>query len=347
MPTTFEPIATSTLGSAASSITFSSIPNTYTDLRLVVVGTASSAGQFVRIRYNGDTGSNYSFTVLAGDPVDGNGAYSTRATSAASDYSVTGWGSSSTQPTLYTWDIFSYAGSTNKTNLATMSSDNDGTHSRVIRAAGLWRNTSAITSVEFSIGSGTWNTGTTATLYGILKAQGQIMANTYTLIASNTLTGTTATVTFSSIPQTYTDLVLRISARTGRTDPDIILLTFNSDSPSSGTTYSDTQLYASSTSPASGRNSNAPTVYGARIDGANETVNTFSSTEFYIPNYTVSANKPFSSTSVYENNSTTVFGLFANANLWRNTAAVTQINMSAVSSFVAGSSFFLYGVKNT
>ncbi len=173
------------------------------------------------------------------------------------------------------------------------------------------------------------------------------MPNTYTLIASNVLSSTTATVTFSSIPQTYTDLVLRISARTGRTDPDIVLLTFNSDSASSGTTYSDTQLFATSTTPGSSRNSNAPTVYGARIDGANETANTFSSTEFYIPNYTASVNKSFSSISVYENNSTTVFGLFANANLWRNTAAVTQINMTAVSSYVAGSSFYLYGIKNS
>jgi len=172
------------------------------------------------------------------------------------------------------------------------------------------------------------------------------MPSTYTLIASNVLTTTTATVTFSSIPQTYTDLVLRISARTGRTDPDYILLTFNSDTTSSGTTYSDTYMLGSGSTTTSGRDSSGATIYDVGIPGVNQTSNTFSSTEIYIPNYTVSANKPFSSFSVTENNATAA-DIWAGANLWRNTAAVTQINMTAVSSYVAGSSFYLYGIKNS
>ena len=172
------------------------------------------------------------------------------------------------------------------------------------------------------------------------------MANTYTLIASNTLTGTTATVAFDNIPQTYTDLVLRISARTGRTDPDYILLTFNTDTTSSGTTYSDTYIKGSGTAATSGRDSSGATIYDVGIPGVNQTSSTFSSTEIYIPNYTISANKPFSSFSVTENNATAA-DIWGGANLWRNTAAVTKINMTAVSSFVSGSTFFLYGVKSS
>jgi hypothetical protein len=140
--------------------------------------------------------------------------------------------------------------------------------------------------------------------------------------------------------------VLKISARTGRTDPDYILLTFNSDTTSSGTTYSDTYMLGSGSVATSGRDSSGATIYDVGIPGANQTSNTFSSSEIYIPNYTVSQNKPFGSFSVTENNATAA-DIWAGANLWRNTAAITQINMKAVSSFVSGSSFFLYGIKNS
>ena len=67
MPATYEPIATTTLGSAVNSFTFSSIPNTYTDLVLVVVvPTAASSGTF-GLRFNSDTASNYSHTTLSGN----------------------------------------------------------------------------------------------------------------------------------------------------------------------------------------------------------------------------------------------------------------------------------------
>jgi hypothetical protein len=173
------------------------------------------------------------------------------------------------------------------------------------------------------------------------------MATTYTLISSNVLSSSASSVTFSSIPGTYTDLVLRISARTGRTDPDPMRITFNSDSPTSGTTYSDTYLNGTSTVATSGRNSSTSTVFNVRAPGVNYTANTFSSNEVYIPNYTVSANKPFSSFSAVENNDATVWDIYGGANLYRNTAAITSITLTPVSSFVSGSSFYLYGIKSS
>ena len=157
-------IASQTLGSAASTITFSSIPATYTDLRLVVVGADNdSAGYNIRFQYNNDTANNYSFIDLRGD---GSSASSLRVTN--DNYVFAGsMPSDNTVPFLATLDIFSYAGSTFKTALVTSSTDKNGSGS-TRRLVSLWRSTSAITSVKLISNGGTYTSGTTATLYGIL-----------------------------------------------------------------------------------------------------------------------------------------------------------------------------------
>ncbi len=166
MATTYEPIATTTLGSAAASITFSSIASTYTDLRVVLVakGDAGSDGNYVNYQYNSDTGSNYSLTYLLGN---GTTASSGRGTS----YNYIPFDSPlvNNKLTFFSADIFSYAGSTNKTSLNTTSNDQNGSGD-VGRNVGLWRNTSAITSIKLYPAAGNFNTGTTATLYGIKNA---------------------------------------------------------------------------------------------------------------------------------------------------------------------------------
>jgi hypothetical protein len=163
MATTYEPIATTTLGSAASSITFSSIPATYTDLRLV---TVQLEGGYPVFSFNGvQGGTSYSQTVLTGN---GSAASSTNYTNM---YGIIGGYSaynSATIPTLYTLDVFSYAGSTNKTCLISISNDKNGSGVTEYEV-GLWRNTAAITSIVMAAAT-TFNAGTTATLYGIKNA---------------------------------------------------------------------------------------------------------------------------------------------------------------------------------
>jgi hypothetical protein len=156
-------IATTTLGSSAASITFSSITGSYTDLRIVLNGIGTAGAGNSAIRFNNDTATNYSSTFLGGD---GSSATSQRNTSDNEiEIDIGGYGSA---PQLYTIDIFSYAGSTYKTALSTQSSDQNGS-GRVTRSVGLWRSTSAITRVDLIIvGGGSYDTGTTATLYGIL-----------------------------------------------------------------------------------------------------------------------------------------------------------------------------------
>jgi hypothetical protein len=165
MPATYEPIATTTLGSAASSITFSSIPGTYTDLRLVVIVKAVNSDT-LKVRLNNDTGTNYSTTQLSGD---GASAISYRWTNSSSWFLWYNNAVSETQWEFHTWDIFSYTGSTNKTALSTRSADYNGS-GEVYRGASLWRDTSTINRIDVGLLNTNMAIGTTATLYGILKA---------------------------------------------------------------------------------------------------------------------------------------------------------------------------------
>ena len=175
------------------------------------------------------------------------------------------------------------------------------------------------------------------------------MANTYTLIQAQTLASSAASVTFSSIPATYTDLVVRMSVRSDRANvADGLFLKFNSDTAS---VYSSTYLSVNNSDSivGSGRGTGTSSdVYYYYTDGANATSNTFSNTELYIPSYTASQNKPLSLTSMAEGN-TAAFSMGANAGLWRNTAAITSINIVSFvgANFVTGSSFYLYGIKNS
>ena len=157
-------IATQTLSSAATNITFTSIPATYTDLRIVFTGTGNGTVFYPTVQFNSDTATNYSLTEIYGD---GTSAASTRTTNGSSIGLARLDGATSTIPVFITLDIFSYAGSTYKTTLSTNSSDHNG--SGVTESiVGLWRSTSAITSVKiFDPAGRSMGTGASATLYGI------------------------------------------------------------------------------------------------------------------------------------------------------------------------------------
>jgi hypothetical protein len=174
------------------------------------------------------------------------------------------------------------------------------------------------------------------------------MATTYTLISSNVLTSTTASVTFSSIPATYTDLVLRLSARAnGGGNLNSLNVKFNGSTTS---IYSNTNLFAYSSSITSDRTTNTTNIPATdNIPDGSVTANTFSSNELYIPSYTISQNKPTSLFSVIENNSSSNFTwlVYTGAGLYRDTASISSIALTTGGSFVSGSSFFLYGIKNS
>jgi hypothetical protein len=167
MPVTYEPIATTTLGTAASSVTFSSIPATYTDLICIVNAQLVSGATSTNLIgfLNNDTGNNYSWTRLFGD---GSSAASDRASNYGSMILAAAGFLSAANPTNYIIQINNYANTTtNKTVLNRANLGSNGTDVIV----NLWRNTAAITTLKLQTQiSNNMIAGSTFTLYGIKSA---------------------------------------------------------------------------------------------------------------------------------------------------------------------------------
>ena len=169
---------------------------------------------------------------------------------------------------------------------------------------------------------------------------------TMTLISAQTLGGTTASATFSSIPATYNDLKLVMSTQiAGAFGGQDIRLTFNGDS---ATNYSDTNLYASGTSAGSSRDTSATYFLAtAGTQGANNGANVFASSEIYIPNYTSTSSRSFLARDVSEINNTSVY-LALVAGLYRGASAISSIALTnSNGGFITNSTFYLYGIKNS
>jgi hypothetical protein len=169
----------------------------------------------------------------------------------------------------------------------------------------------------------------------------------YTLIASTTLGSNTAPVTFSGIPQTYTDLVFLINARGTAGTYDYIATYFNGDT---GANYNGRLLYSSGGSaPAAGGGNSATPDNGnlvPRIPAPPINSASFSNTKVYIPSYTSSGKKSYVVESLALQNSTSCFIAFQGS-FWTTTSAITSVSFKPydVGSFTTGSTFYLYGVK--
>ena len=170
------------------------------------------------------------------------------------------------------------------------------------------------------------------------------MANTYTLIASSTVgAGGATSVEFTSIPSTYTDLLVKISSRDTQTTAywSNIFFTFNN----SASGYSERILANTDGSVVSAnKTSQAQLSYVYGTD-TSSTSSTFGNSEIYIPNYTSSNNKSVSMDSVSENNGTQII-LGLAAGLWANSAAITSIKFTPNTKFAQYATFYLYGIKN-
>jgi len=167
------------------------------------------------------------------------------------------------------------------------------------------------------------------------------MANpTMTLIASNTVgSGGVASVTFSSIPATWTDLVVKASARQSNANVyGAINIQLN------GTDGGMIFLQGDGASASSTNNSG---VFQPISAGASATANTFGNVEVYIPNYTSSNNKSVSSDSLGENNATTAYSRLVAGN-YAVTSAITSVTFTSnTGTFVQYSTFYLYGINNS
>jgi len=172
MPMTYEPIATTTLSSAQGSVTFSSISGNYTDLVLITVTTGDRASNVdsLAIRFNSDTGSNYSYTYMAGEV--NTGAISGRASNQTNIWCGNFTSNNIDNPSSVIIQIQNYSNTTtNKTTLSRGNPMAGGGYTAVNANVGLWRNTAAITSVTVRSETGNnFKSGSTFTLYGIKAA---------------------------------------------------------------------------------------------------------------------------------------------------------------------------------
>lgn len=163
---TYEPIATTTTGGGVSSYTFSSIPSTYTDLVLIVNGTNSSGStEDLMVRYNGDSGSNYSRTFL-----EQTGSSANSGRTANQPYAIIGGYIGGSKNFTSIFHFLNYSNATAYKASISRANIPDGTYG-LYATVGLWRSTSAINSVQvFWPASATFGSGTTLTLYGIKAA---------------------------------------------------------------------------------------------------------------------------------------------------------------------------------
>lgn len=162
-----------------------------------------------------------------------------------------------------------------------------------------------------------------------------------TLIQAQTLSTSAASVTFSSIPQTYKSLRLVISARSDATYVQLGYELRIAPNGSSANAFFR-QLYGNGTAPGS----NTDTNIIARSVPSDYTSNTFSSSEIIFPNYSSAANKVIAADAVNENNASTAVAASLLAQLWSNTQAISSLVFSlAGGNFVSGSSFYLYGIN--
>ena len=164
MPTTYEPIATTSTSSSTTTILFNSIPQTYTDL-IIVASTSLVTSTPINnyfVTYNSDTGTNYSGTYVGGTGTSTSSGRNSNQTRLDISYQP------STQMGNIIFQVFSYSNTT--TFKSSLSRSNNYTGGMVFLYTGLWRSTAAITSISITAGTTNIATGSTFSLYGIKAA---------------------------------------------------------------------------------------------------------------------------------------------------------------------------------
>jgi hypothetical protein len=169
MASTYEKIATTTLGSAAATVTLSSISGSYTDLVLVVQARSSfsNLSDILSVRINSDTGTNYSYTRVMGDGSTASSARETGLDVWRVNYNIPG---ATATASVFGLDTIQFLNYSNTTTYKTGLWRSSPAQILTLAAAALWRSTSAITSITLLANNGNLVTGSTFTLYGIKSA---------------------------------------------------------------------------------------------------------------------------------------------------------------------------------
>jgi hypothetical protein len=166
-------------------------------------------------------------------------------------------------------------------------------------------------------------------------------ANTFVQIGSTVTVGSggVATIDFTSIPATYTDLKIVLSSR-NTADNVSASITFNNDT---GSNYSYRRIIGDGASGASDGTSGVANISIYASEPSSFTATVFSNAEIYIPNYAGSNYKSTSIDSVLENNASTSYVTFV-AGLWSSTSAINRVTLSTSLLFTQYSTASLYGI---
>jgi hypothetical protein len=165
---------------------------------------------------------------------------------------------------------------------------------------------------------------------------------TFTQIGTAVIVGSggQANITFSSIPSTYTDLVISLSSRAATGGPVDVMIEFNA----TGSTYDQKQIQGNGASAAS---SGGAGNQSATSSGSGDTASTFANSQIYISSYSGSTIKSFATESVTENSAITAYQTLR-AGTWSGTAAINSIKLThnGGASFAQHTTAYLYGVSN-
>ena len=159
----YDSIATTTLGSSTATITFSSIPSTYTHLQIRGLSLNSANVDYV-LRYNGDSGSNYRGHVLYGDGSTVTASQTFGGVYTGNDIA---FNSGTTYPIAFVTDILDYTNTNKNTTLRGLYGTDANGSGQIVLISGLWMNTSAVTSITITAVSGTFSQYSSFALYGI------------------------------------------------------------------------------------------------------------------------------------------------------------------------------------
>lgn len=328
----YESIATTTVGSGGSgTITFSSIPSTYQHLqiRILARGNQAAVSDSFIVRFNGDSGSNYTLRRLFGDGATV-GSDSIAPYTAVRGIEITGNTAAANIFGISTVDIIDYSSTVKyKTTKVLGGYDRNGAGWAGL-VSGIWTNTSAITDITITPVFGTlFSQYSSFALYGI-KGQQMAAGSTYEPIATNTLGTAVSTVTFSSIPSTYTDLVLVTNSFGTGVNFQIQV---NGDT---ATNYSRTRLGGNGTTISSARSTSATSI---TINDLSSTVREISILQFHNYSNTTTFKSMLGRAGLSSVSASTMVAL------WRSTSAITSIALNTASNtFAIGSTFTLYGI---
>jgi hypothetical protein len=322
---------------------FSGIPQTYDDL-VVVTSLRSTGGTgetSSRVHINGDTGTNYgrqrgnfsagSATAAATDETFAWIGYATGSTGLAG-----GFDQGSVQ-------FVNYADSVNHKGWLAHSMSkaaSSGAYSEIL-LAGQWENTAPITSLRFHLETGNYAAGSKIIVYGRGGVAGPPVGGALQKIAQFVAIGGETTYTFSSLPQTYDDLVIIHNARGDTAANDTQLdMRFNGDT---GSNYNYQQLFANGTATSAVRNNSSSLLRINQFAAASSTANVFTGGVTEV--YAYANNVAFKSATGYGGNfDGSNIRSITGAGQWRNTAAITSVTVfPGAGAFVAGSVITVYG----